>query len=264
MRAIDDVVSTESFVYLELYKQLYQLGHSHRRRSHGSRRSCTYRRAAGVNAAGGPLLSSHWASGQRLRSRAKNAKQEGVNAPSFRVCPGRRRGLGTDWIWASGVTRSPQSAEDRSAGFVRIRELLRLDSEYGFPQWHPRAGDKGSPRLFVFGCPRLTEQVSSAPVEEDDEPLPRAAVSQRWEQTGGGLVALLAGVATSLWLRRTRRARPGSSPRSLKARRPKAHRAFPRPGRDPRRSKFGGGRAGPASLLARGPTIGALAWVGVV
>jgi hypothetical protein len=31
----------------------------------------------------------------------------------------------------------------------------------------------------------------SAPVEADDEPLPGAAVSERWEQANGGLVAAL-------------------------------------------------------------------------
>ena len=81
--------------------------------------------------------------------------------------------------------------EDRSAGFVRIGELLRADPEHKFPAWHKRAGEPGSPRLFFVGCPNLVEQLSSAPVEEDDEPLPRSAVSRRWEAAGGGLVAAL-------------------------------------------------------------------------
>jgi hypothetical protein len=87
--------------------------------------------------------------------------------------------------------------EDRSAGFVRIRELLVEDPGHTFPDWHQRAGDTGSPRLFLKRCPRLREQLSSAPVEADDEPLPRAAVSQRWEQAGGGLVAALRYAALS-------------------------------------------------------------------
>ena len=83
--------------------------------------------------------------------------------------------------------------EDRSAGFVRIRELLRPDPDRLFPNWHPQAGKPGSPRLFLprHKCPRLVEQLSSAPVETDDEPLPRAAVSARWESGSGGLVAAL-------------------------------------------------------------------------
>jgi hypothetical protein len=81
--------------------------------------------------------------------------------------------------------------EDRSAGFVRIRELLVADPAHKFPDWHQQAGERGSPRLFLRGCPRLVDQLSSAPVEADDEPLPRTAVSQRWEQADGGLVAAL-------------------------------------------------------------------------
>ena len=87
--------------------------------------------------------------------------------------------------------------EDRSAGFLRIRELLVADPAHKFPDWHQRVGESGSPRLFLRGCPRLVEQLSSAPVEADDEALPRAAVSQRWEQADGGLVAALRHAALS-------------------------------------------------------------------
>lgn len=90
-----------------------------------------------------------------------------------------------------------EGSEDRSAGFVRIRELLVQDPEHSFPDWHQPAGEHGSPRLFLKGCPRLREQLSSAPIEADDEPLPRAAVSQRWEQADGGLVAALRYAALS-------------------------------------------------------------------
>jgi hypothetical protein len=81
--------------------------------------------------------------------------------------------------------------EDRAAGLVRIRELLRLDPKHPFPLWHPRAGESGAPRLYLKGCPRLLEQLSSAPIDADDEPLPGAAVSERWEQRSGGLIAAL-------------------------------------------------------------------------
>jgi hypothetical protein len=87
--------------------------------------------------------------------------------------------------------------EDRAAGLVRIRELLRFDPKHPFPSWHLRAGELGAPRLYLKGCPRLLEQLSSAPVEADDEQLPGAAVSQRWEQTTGGLVAALRYAALS-------------------------------------------------------------------
>jgi hypothetical protein len=38
---------------------------------------------------------------------------------------------------------------DRKAGYVRIAELLKPDPEHAFPTWHPRAGELGSPRLFI-------------------------------------------------------------------------------------------------------------------
>jgi hypothetical protein len=87
-----------------------------------------------------------------------------------------------------------EANENRAAGFVRIRELLRPDPDRLFPGWYEkRVGEKDSSRLFIDRerCPRLVEQLASAPLEEDDEPYPRSAVSRRWEVAGGGLVAAL-------------------------------------------------------------------------
>lgn len=57
---------------------------------------------------------------------------------------------------------------DRAAGYARLRELLHPDPARLFPSWHQRAGELGSPRLFVTrDCPRLIEQFKSAPVAED-------------------------------------------------------------------------------------------------
>jgi Terminase large subunit, T4likevirus-type, N-terminal len=92
---------------------------------------------------------------------------------------------------AAGVDLA-QANDSRPAGFVRIGELLRPDSSRRFPDWHPRSGEPGSPGLFVFDrCPALLEQLAAAPLEEDDEPLPRAAISQRWETLHGAGVAAL-------------------------------------------------------------------------
>jgi hypothetical protein len=118
---------------------------------------------------------------------------------------GRDPWLTNEWTTAANVGDEfrmlnlplVEGNEDRSAGFVRIRELLVQDPAHVFPDWHQRTGENGSPRLFLRGCARLREQLSSAPIEADDEPLPRAAVSQRWEQADGGLVVALRYAALS-------------------------------------------------------------------
>jgi hypothetical protein len=53
---------------------------------------------------------------------------------------------------------------DRQAGHARIQELLRPDSSRLFPDWHPRHGEKGCPRLFVVAlrCPNMVEQLKGA------------------------------------------------------------------------------------------------------
>lgn len=71
---------------------------------------------------------------------------------------------------------------DRTAGYVRIAQLLRPDPERPFPGWHPQAGELGSPRLFLFDrCTNLREQIQGAPLESSGEPRPGEAVSRKWE-----------------------------------------------------------------------------------
>lgn len=77
---------------------------------------------------------------------------------------------------------------DRQAGFVRISELLKLDVARRFPAEHERAGQEGSPRLFILDVPgtvQLREQLADAPLEEEGKPLPGEAVDRDWERSNG-------------------------------------------------------------------------------
>jgi Terminase large subunit, T4likevirus-type, N-terminal len=75
-----------------------------------------------------------------------------------------------------------KASNDRCAGYVRIGQLLAPDETHTFPDWHPRAGEPGSPRMFfVSRCTNLVEQIQVAPLEELGEPHPGEAVSRRWE-----------------------------------------------------------------------------------
>lgn len=83
---------------------------------------------------------------------------------------------------------------DRRAGYVRIAELLKPDGGHAFPAWHPRAGEPGSPRLFIVRTPGtqpLLAQLEVAPLEADGEPYPGEAVSRRWEGPHGHAHAAL-------------------------------------------------------------------------
>lgn len=95
---------------------------------------------------------------------------------------------------------------DRAAGKARIEELLRCDPERLFPEWHPRRGEMGSPRLFIVGqrCPELVEQLSGAPLLPIDSGKQGAGeiVDPEWEtQYGHAHAALRYGVLS----------RPGAS-----------------------------------------------------
>ena len=67
---------------------------------------------------------------------------------------------GVDWVLAAN--------RDRAAAYSRLLELIHVDPERPFPSWHPRRGEKGCPRLFVFrSCRELVEQIKSARVEDE-------------------------------------------------------------------------------------------------
>lgn len=81
---------------------------------------------------------------------------------------------------------------NREAGFNRIRELLNPDEERPFPHWHPRRGERGSPRLFVMRhCGELIEQLAAAPLEEAGRRLGGKAVDGKWESAHGHAHAML-------------------------------------------------------------------------
>lgn len=86
---------------------------------------------------------------------------------------------------------------DRAAGYVRLAELLHPDPDRTFPYWHPRAGEKEAPRLYVLDTPDLEplrEQLRDAPLEDPDSPLsrlPGEAVDFTWESKRGHAHAAL-------------------------------------------------------------------------
>jgi hypothetical protein len=90
----------------------------------------------------------------------------------------------------NGLLLAP-GQNDRRAGFSRITELLRRDPEREFPRWHPMAGERGAPRLFlldVADLEPLIAQLRDAPLEDADNPLsrfPGEAVDFEWEGRHG-------------------------------------------------------------------------------
>jgi hypothetical protein len=84
------------------------------------------------------------------------------------------------------------AVNDRVAGYVRLAQLFTTDEKRPFPVWHPRAGELGSPKAFVFHrCKHLIEQLQGAPLETIGEPHPGEAVSRKWEGPFGHAHAAL-------------------------------------------------------------------------
>jgi hypothetical protein len=83
---------------------------------------------------------------------------------------------------------------DRQAGHARIKELLKLDPNHRFPEWHPLAGQLGAPRLFfTTACENLTEQLQGAMLEPLDSGRRDAGevVAGAWEASVGHAHAAL-------------------------------------------------------------------------
>src|SRR5204863_9454933 len=80
---------------------------------------------------------------------------------------------------------------DPRAGYARLRELLKLDPERRFPDWHPRRGEFGSPRWFIVGKTNkeLVEQIRSAPLTPIEHRYAGEMVDPRWEGTYGHALA---------------------------------------------------------------------------
>lgn len=93
----------------------------------------------------------------------------------------------------NGVPIVPANNDPR-AGLMRVRELLSCEETHLFPQWHPLAGEPGSPRLFFHqsNCAALIEELQSAPVLPLDSGKSGAGevVDPGWESAHGHACAM--------------------------------------------------------------------------
>jgi hypothetical protein len=91
----------------------------------------------------------------------------------------------------NGVSVIPANNDPR-AGLIRVRELLELDPEHPFPNWHPRAGQPGSPRVFFHrvSCGQLVEELRSAPLQPIDKPDGGEKIDPTWESRYGHACAM--------------------------------------------------------------------------
>jgi hypothetical protein len=88
-------------------------------------------------------------------------------------------------LWLGKANNNPR------AGYTRLCEFLRLDPEHRFPDWHPRRGEKGAPRLFIVErhCPDLVKQLRIALLQPLDMRHGGEMVDPKWESAHGHAVA---------------------------------------------------------------------------
>lgn len=77
------------------------------------------------------------------------------------------------------------------AGYTRLRELLKIDPDRRFPDWHPRRGEHGSPRLFLVdqACPHLVEQLRVAQLQPVEKRHAGEMIDPDWEGRHGHATA---------------------------------------------------------------------------
>lgn len=91
----------------------------------------------------------------------------------------------------NGVSVLPANNDPR-AGLIRVRELLRPDPEHPFPNWHPRAGQLGAPRMFFVRSrfAPVVEELRSAPLQPIDKRSGGEIIDPEWESRYGHSVAM--------------------------------------------------------------------------
>lgn len=102
---------------------------------------------------------------------------------------GEKATISTEFL-DHGISIIPAN-NNRLAGYVRLRELIEPDSNRRFPDWHPRRGEYGAPRLFVDvdRCPDLVKQFQTAPLEPMDSRFGGECIDGDFEKRRGHALA---------------------------------------------------------------------------
>jgi hypothetical protein len=127
---------------------------------------------------------------QRRNDRGQYERHSCYADPTIRASHGltSRRGVPasvfTEYV-EHGVDHLVMANNNRAAGYSRLLELIHPDPKRPYPSWHPRTGEYGSPRLFVFtSCEHLIAQLKSAPIAKDGFEAGEA-VDSKWEGAHG-------------------------------------------------------------------------------
>ena len=97
---------------------------------------------------------------------------------------GRPASVFTEYL-EHGIEHLLMANNDRAAGYARLLELVHPEPGRPFSSWHPRHGETGAPRIYVFkSCEHLVAQFQSAPVARDGHDAGEA-VDSKWESRHG-------------------------------------------------------------------------------
>lgn len=90
-----------------------------------------------------------------------------------------------------GVPVLPANNDPR-AGLIRTREMLALNEDRLFPNWHPKAGQPGAPNVFFHRkrCAQLIEELMAAPLQPIDKRDGGELIDPDWESRHGHSVAM--------------------------------------------------------------------------
>lgn len=124
--------------------------------------------------------------------------------------------------------------KDVSAGINMVKQYLKADPSRPFPPWHPRAGQMGSPKIFIIrhACPNLVNEMQVYQWEETKEEHAHQEKPKKWNDhacDASRYVTLAVGKQMAPWIKPP----PTLEQMGNEAARLVAKRAFERPEPDP-------------------------------
>ncbi len=94
-----------------------------------------------------------------IKARPKMLSEDGVEYTFRSKIIDYENKVAAEDLRRMGIQMNNAQKRDKMSSINRFQEYLHPNPRHRFPAWHPRAGQPGSPRAFILGCPNLVREL---------------------------------------------------------------------------------------------------------